>query len=100
VYAVVLLLLSIAAFILLFQLSGLLAVLFLLVTLVAIPAIELQRREAAAVPEWGPDRESGLFGLVRLARNVGLDLTGIALGVALFLLAIFLLVFLTLRHVV
>jgi hypothetical protein len=99
VYAVALLLLSIAVSVLLFQISGLLAILFVLVVLVFIPALELQRREAAITPEWGLERESRLFGLVRLAREVGVDLTGIALGVVLFLLLILLLVVLAIRHV-
>jgi hypothetical protein len=98
-YAVALLLLSVAVFALLLQFSGLLAVLFLLVALIIIPAIELQRREAGVASEWGPERESKLFGVVRLARDVGLDITGITLGVALLLLLILLLVLLAVRHV-
>jgi hypothetical protein len=67
-------------FVLLREISGALALLFLILAIVSIPALVIQRREAACAIETGPDSESAVRGWTRLFGNLGLDLTGVALG--------------------
>ena len=78
-----LLVLSVLIFVMLLQLNGLVALLFLLTAIIFIPALIIQRREMAMAPDLGPghDAESHARGLLRLAQAVGADTTGIALGV-------------------
>lgn len=90
-YALVLLGLSLAIFMVLLQIHVLLALAFLIAALLCIPAAVLQRREAAHAIEVGPDTESRGRGLIRLARLLVLDFTGVAIGALLFLLSILLL---------
>jgi hypothetical protein len=85
-----LLVLSVVVFALLVQVKLLLAVLFLITALVTIPAIVLQRREAACAPEIvrGPECESQRKGVARLFGTLGLDTIGIALGTLLIILTV------------
>lgn len=90
VYAVVMLIVSVVIFALLLQFSTILAVGFFIAAIVTIPGLVIHRREAAYAPEIGPDAESRGRGWMRLARIVGVDMTGIALGVLLLLLLVLL----------
>lgn len=85
VYTVLLLLVSLAVTFLLLQIKVIVGLLFLIAAAVFIPALVLHRREAAYAPILGPDSESQGKGMVRLAGVIGLDMTGIALGVLLLL---------------
>jgi hypothetical protein len=88
VYVLGLLAVSIVIFVLLLQVNPLLGVFFLILAVTFIPALVLQRREAASGPEIGPDAESTARGWLRLAGTVGLDTTGLALGILLLLLIV------------
>ena len=68
-------------FILLRSMNGPLALLFLILAVVSIPALVLHRREAETALECGPESESAVHGWTRLSRDLGLDLTGVALAV-------------------
>lgn len=89
-------LLSALIFVLLLQLNGMIAVLFLIAAVIVVPALVLHRREAAAAlqPARSDEAESHAMGLLRLARVVGLDTTGLTLGVLLLLLIAVLVVYL------
>ena len=71
---------------LLAQLNAMLAVLFFFLALIAAPALILHRREIAGGVRISPDGEAPAQGAVRLARVVGVDVSGIGLGVLLFIL--------------
>jgi hypothetical protein len=83
VTALALVVLSVLIFIMLLQLNGLAALLFFLTAIISVPAIIIQRRETAMMPELGPaeEGESPVRGLLRLAQVVGVDAAGVALGV-------------------
>lgn len=72
---------------LLAQINGLLAILFFLAVVLTVPALMMHRREMAAGIEYGSDAESTGQGVMRLMRMLGLDTTGIALGVLLLVLS-------------
>lgn len=73
-------------FILLREVNGLLALVFLILAVISIPALVLHRRESATALELGPESESTARGWVRLFGDLGLDLTGVTLA-ALILIA-------------
>lgn len=75
-----LLLVDAAIFMLLREVNGMLALLFLILALVSIPALVLHRRETAIALESGPDCESAARGWTRLCGNLGLDLSGVVLA--------------------
>lgn len=79
-YLILLVIVDAVIFLLLREMNGALALLFLILAIVSIPALVIQRREAAYAIEASPDGESAARGWVRLFGNVGLDLTGVALG--------------------
>lgn len=85
-YPAALLVVSVAIFALLLQLNVLVALFFLILAIVSIPALIIQRREGAAAIEMEPDAESSRRGWMRLMGIVGLDVAGIALGVLLIIL--------------
>jgi hypothetical protein len=91
VYALGLLVLDVVIFLLLKQLSGPLAMMFLIFAAVSIPAVVIYRREAAYAPQIGPESESTARGWLRLLGDLSLDITGITIGVLIIvLLALFL----------
>lgn len=75
-------------FVLLLKLNGMIAVLFLIAAVISIPALVLHRREAAATPQMSGSNEAEphAMGLLRLARMIGLDTTGLVLGALLLIL--------------
>ena len=79
---------SVTAFMILTRISGPLALLFLLGTVISVPAIVIHRRELAEGVDLSHEGESQLEGLVRLLKSVGLDTTGITLGVVILLVAV------------
>ncbi|HEY8686026.1 MAG TPA: hypothetical protein VIO57_10510 [Chloroflexota bacterium] len=79
-YVLLLLVVDAVIFMLLRPISGSLALLFLILAIVSIPALILHRREVQTAPECGHESESAGRGWVRLAGNLGLDLTGVALA--------------------
>ncbi len=80
-YVLLLLVVDAVIFFLLRQINGPLALLFLILALVSVPALVLHRREMHTAPECGPDTESAGYGWIRLAGSLGLDLTGVVLAV-------------------
>ena len=88
---VLLLLVDAVIFMLLRDISGVLALFFLILAVISVPALVLHRREAAAELECSPDAESATWGWLRLFGNLGLDLTGVTLA-ALIIIAFVLLV--------
>jgi hypothetical protein len=87
VYVLLLLVVDAVIFMLLRPINGLLALLFLILAIVSVPALVLHRREVQTAPECGPETESAARGWARLAGNLGLDLTGVALA-ALMIIAL------------
>lgn len=73
------------------QLNALAAIVLFMLALVSVPALILHRREIAAGHPIGPDGESPGRGALHTVRTIGLDTTGIVLGVLL-LIALVLLV--------
>jgi uncharacterized membrane protein len=67
-------------FLLLREVNGPFALLFLILAIISIPALVLHRREAATALEVGPESESANRGWARLFGDLGLDLTGVVLG--------------------
>jgi hypothetical protein len=67
-------------FMMLREINGPLALLFLILAVISVPALVLHRRETAKAFEPGPECESAVRGWTRLFGNLGLDLTGVALG--------------------
>lgn len=82
-YVAVLLLTDLLIFLLLRQINSVLAIFFLVLAIISVPALVIHRREAANAPEIGPESESMGFGVLRLAGSLGLDATGVALAVLL-----------------
>lgn len=80
--------LSVLVLILLFQLNALLGLAFLIAVLVMIPGLVLHRREVAVRLHLSSDCEPKTRGWIRLLALVGLDATGITLGVLLLVLAV------------
>src|SRR5437588_4863345 len=86
VYGAALIVVSFLLFLLLRELNGLLALFFLIGALAFVPALAIQRREAAYGPELGPGAESQAHGGLRLAQDIGIDLTGVSLGLLVVIL--------------
>ena len=80
-YVLLLLVVDVVIFFMLRQISGALALLFLILAIISVPALVLHRREMDIAPDCGPDGESAGHGWLRLAGSLGLDLTGVALAV-------------------
>jgi hypothetical protein len=80
VYILVLLLVDAVIFMMLREINGPLALPFLILAVVSIPALVLHRREAETALELGPDSESAARGWTRLFGDLGFDLTGVALA--------------------
>jgi len=76
----VLLIVDAIIFMMLREINGLLALLFLILAVISIPALVLHRRETATALEPGPESESSARGWTRLFGDLGLDLTGVALA--------------------
>jgi hypothetical protein len=91
VYVLLLLVVDAVIFILLRPINGPLALLFLILAIISVPALVLHRREMHTAPERGPESESAARGWVRLVGDLGLDLTGVALA-ALIIIAFALIV--------
>lgn len=87
-YALVMLIVSFVIFALLLQVSVIVALVFFIAAIVTIPGLVIHRREAAYAPEIGPGGESQWHGWMRLARIIGLDMTGVALGVLILVLSL------------
>lgn len=90
VYALIMLIVSIVVVILLLRVSTLLAILFFIAAIVTIPGLVIHRREAAHAPEIGQEAEGQRHGWMRLLAVIGLDVTGIALGVLLLIMIVLL----------
>jgi hypothetical protein len=86
VYILLFIIISTIILVLLAQIAWGLALLFFLLAIVTLPAAVIQRRESMYAPEVGPDAERRGMGVVRLLGSLGLDTTGIALGVLLLIL--------------
>jgi hypothetical protein len=86
VYVLLFIVISAIIFVLLLQITWVLALLFFILALVTLPAAVVQRRESMYQAEVGPDAEHHGMGLLRLLSGVGLDTTGIALGILLLIL--------------
>lgn len=86
-YVLLLLVVDAVIFLLVRPINGPLALLFLILAIVSVPALVLHRRELQTAPECGLETESAARGWVRLAGNLGLDLTGVALA-ALIIIAL------------
>ncbi|HEX6510135.1 MAG TPA: hypothetical protein VF221_21100 [Chloroflexota bacterium] len=76
-----LLLVDIVVFVLLQQISGPLAILFLIFAVISIPALVLHQREMATAPEIASDGESQAHGWLRLFGDITVDVTGITAAV-------------------
>jgi hypothetical protein len=87
VYVLLLLVVDAVIFILLRQINGPLALLFLILAIISVPTLVLYRRELQTAPEYGPESESTARGWARLAGDLSLDLTGVALA-ALIIIAL------------
>ena len=85
-YILLFIIISAIIFVLLVQISWVLAMLFFILAIVTLPAAVIQRRDSLYETPAGPDAEHQGMGLIRLLGIVGLDTTGIALGVLLLLL--------------
>jgi hypothetical protein len=86
VYVLLFFVISTVIFVLLLQIAWFLALLFFLLAIITLPAAVIQRREAMYQIDVGLDAEHHGMGLVRLFRTIGLDTTGIALGILLLIL--------------
>jgi hypothetical protein len=74
-------------FMMLREVNGPLALLFLILAVVSVPALVLHRRETATALELGSESETAARGWTRLFGDLGLDLTGVALA-ALIIIAL------------